>query len=168
MAGTALRMPLYLLLSLLHHLASAQVTYYIRPTLDSPCPYDGCLTLSQYGGQTHSYSRLDNLTLVFLPGEHVAHNVTIFVGNLFSLRLLGNQSFLPNITSKIRCNQSPAFAMVDIPKVEIKALAFEFCGRVDSSSSSHLELPFDLKVTGHVASSCNICSACRPIGTHRL
>ena len=118
-------------LLLLLQLVSSRVTYhtYIRPTLDSPCPYGDCLTLTEYARQTTSYSYPDNLTLVFLPGEHVLNSSIVFQ-QLESLSLLGNLSSLPSITSKVVCNNTSAFILKSISYLEIKALAFNSCGRL--------------------------------------
>ncbi len=59
-------------------LASTQATYHIRPTSELPCPHEDCLTLSEYTSQNRSYSNSDNLTLVFLPGEHALNSSIVF------------------------------------------------------------------------------------------
>ncbi len=108
-------------------LASTQATYHIRPTSDSPCPHEDCLTVSEYASQNWSYSNSDNLTLVFLPGEHVL-NTSIVFQLLVNVTLVGNDSSLPNITSVIVCKETSAFHFNNVSTVEIKALAFKFCG----------------------------------------
>ncbi len=108
-------------------LASTQTTYYVRPTSESPCHHEDGLTLSEYASETSRYFNSDNLTLVFLPGEH-ALNTSIDFQLYDSLTLLGDLSSLPNITSKIVCNETSAFTLMNISEVEIKALAFDSCG----------------------------------------
>ncbi len=119
-------------------LASTETTYHIRPTSESPCPYEDCLTLSVYASETSRYfNNSDNLTLVFLPGEHVLNTFIIFQ-LLERLNLLGNTSSLPNITSKIVCNGIPALTLKNISKVEIKALTFYSCGTQSKSRGSDI------------------------------
>ncbi len=113
-------------------LASAQSTYHIRPSTDSPCPdmYKDCLTLSEYGNRT---SDSDNLTLEFLPGEHVLNNSIIFQQRE-GLSLLGDYTILPDITSKIVCKEGSTFTFMNIFEVEIKALMFS---SLDSINITH-------------------------------
>ncbi len=131
-------------------LASAQTTYYIRPTSESPCHHEDCLTFSQYASETSRYFNSDNLTLVVLPGEH-ALNTSIDFQLFESLTLLGDLSSLPNITSDIVCNEMSAFSLISISTVEIRALSFHSCGsshKADTISQSRSEA---LKLTENVA-----------------
>ena len=110
-----------------------QTTYYIKSTPQSRCPYEDCLTLSEYASETTRYFNSDNLTLVFLPGEHTFNSSIIFL--MFeSLTLQGDLSSLPNITSKIVCEETSAIVLMSISKVEIKALSFNFCGNVHNTT----------------------------------
>ncbi len=122
---------------LLLPLASTQTTYYVRPTSESPSRHEDCLTLSEYASETSKYFNSDNLTLVFLPGEH-ALNTSIDFQLFDSLTLLGNLSSLPNITSKIVCNETSAFTLMNISEVEIKALAFDSCGIQGNFTNSYI------------------------------
>ncbi len=131
-------------------LASTQTTYYVKPTSESLCHHDDCLTLSEYASETSRYFNSDNLTLVFLPGEH-ALNTSIHFELLKSLTLLGDLSSLPNITSKIVCNGMSAFAFIDITMVEIKALTFRSCGSSHKSDTTSQSLSEALKATENVA-----------------
>ncbi len=127
MLGVVLEAILLVFPLLLLPLASAQTTCYVRPTSESQCHHEDCLTLSEYANETSRYFNSDNLTLVFLPGEH-ALNISIDLQLFDSLTLLGDLSSLPNITSKIVCNETAALSLKYISKVEIKALAFVSCG----------------------------------------
>ncbi len=121
-------------------LALTRVSYYVKPTLETPCHHEDCLTLSEYASEASRYFNSGNLALVFLSGEHTL-NSSIAFQLLESLFLQGNLSSFPNITSKIVCIEASAFAFIDITKVEVKGLAFEFCGiklnSIDSSSISY-------------------------------
>ena len=49
----------------------SQVHYYIRPSLNVPCPGDPCLTLEQFAPSSTSYiDNETNISLSFLPGNH--------------------------------------------------------------------------------------------------
>ncbi len=141
MAGAVLKAGfIFLFLALLPlPLASTQTTYYVRPTSESQCHHEDCFTLSEYASETSKYFNSDNLTLVFLPGEH-ALNTSIDFQLFDSLTLLGDLSSLPNITSRIVCNETTALSLKYISKVEIKALAFVFCG-IQGSSRNHYIIP---------------------------
>ncbi len=84
---------------------SAQSTYFITPTPDTPCPggQEHCHTLSQYVHDKHYFNNFPmNTTMEFLPGNHTL-NVTIPLGSLTWLTLLGNSSSNPEVTSRIVC-----------------------------------------------------------------
>ena len=137
-------------------LYDTQNTYYIKPTAETPCPGEPCHTLSQYGEQYFVNSSA-NATLVFLPGDHTL-NFTISVGTLFdfrnesftsqsdpyqsssSLTLLGNSSFLPEITSRIECTWPAGFIISGFTELHISALAFISCGHNDSATINILSV----------------------------
>ncbi len=131
-------------------LTSTQTTYYVRPTLESPCHHEDCLTLSEYASETSRYFNSDNLILVFRPGEH-ALNTSIEFQLIKHLTLLGDISSFPSITSKIVCNETSAFALIDISSVEIKALAFRSCGSLHKSDTISQSLSEALNVAENVA-----------------
>ncbi len=131
-----IEMVLFLLIALLSlPLASAQATYYVRPTSESVTPSwspcEDCLTLSEYASEPSRYFSSMKLTLVFLPGEHTLNTSMVFQ-LLENVTLVGNISFL-QITSKIVCNKTSAFQFINVSKIEIKALAFVFCGSTNGS-----------------------------------
>ncbi len=133
-------------------LASTQTTYYVRPTSESPCHHEDCFTLSEYASETSRYFNSDNLTLVFLPGEH-ALNTSIDFQLIESLTLLGDLSSLSNITSKIVCNETSAFSLISISMVEIRALAFHSCGSSHKSDTISQSLSEASKVTSTAISA---------------
>ncbi len=146
MVGAVLRGTfLFLLLTLSPlPLASAQDTYYVRPTgSEATPPCEDCLTLSEYAREASTYFDSDNLTLVFLPGEH-SLDTTIVFELLESVFLVGNTTSLPNITSKIVCSrQIAALSFINVSKVEIKALAFATCGDGSIPPSKDLDTPLE-------------------------
>lgn len=66
-------------------------------------------------------------------------NSSIVFQQLESLSLLGNLSSLPSITSKVVCNNTSAFILKSISYLEIKALAFNSCGRLGDT-----EIPYTI------------------------
>ena len=122
-ASTALLLPRQtsLLLLVLLTSCSAQSTYYVTPTPDTPCPGEPCHTLSEYAADWHFQS---NTTMEFLPGNHTLEQ-TMSVTNLTGLTLHGDSSSLPEITSRILCTSGSAgFVFREITGLHITALAF--------------------------------------------
>ncbi len=114
--------PLLLLLPL----ASTQTTYYIKPTAESPCHHEDCLTLSEYAKETSRYMSSTTI-LQFLPGVHTLNNSVILLQNLDSLVLSGRDSFAQNV-SIIQCEQDSGIIFINISKVEVIGLTFHYCG----------------------------------------
>ncbi len=116
-----------LLLSLLLPLVSTQTTYHIKPTAESLCTYGNCLTLSEYAKETSRY--LNSTTILqFLPGVHTLNNSVILLQNLDSLVLFGRDSFAPHV-SIIECGKDSGIIFVDISKVKVIGLTFQYCGK---------------------------------------
>ena len=132
-----------------------QNTYFIKPTVDTPCPGEPCHTLSQYGEQ-YFVNSSSSATLVLLPGDHTL-NFTISVENLdfknesftsksdsyqspSSLTLLGSSSSLPEITSRIVCTWPAGFLFSGITELNITALAFISCGHGDTAAINILSV----------------------------
>ena len=113
---------LALLLLLFLPLCSAQSTYYVTPTPDTPCPGQPC----------HSFPAVvDSLTsdtiLVFLPGNYSLETNITFAG-LDSLTLSGNSTSLPQVTISILCSQDAGMVFTDISELFIADIAFVSCG----------------------------------------
>ena len=107
--------------------AHAHNIYYVKPTNDTQCPGEPCLTLSQYVQESGKYF-ISNTTMLFLPGEHQL-NSTFVVGKMNSFALQGNTSSLPELTSKIVCNNRMAnFQFRHVQQLDIQALHFSQCG----------------------------------------
>ena len=122
---------LALLLPFILPLCSAQSTYYVTPTPDTPCPVDACLSFVEHTRQGGGH--LENATLVFLPGTHTIES-SIEIGNLTSLTLLGNSSSLPQVTSRIVCSQPASISFQCIENLFISALGIVSCGFNDYTS----------------------------------
>ena len=120
------RWQLMLLLFLLGS-CSAQSTYYVTPTPNTPCPRESCHTLSEYVvGQFFSNLPV-NTTMEFLPGNHTLEQ-TISVTNVTWLTLHGDSSSLPEVTSRIECTWPAGFVFTNITELYISAMAFISCG----------------------------------------
>ena len=114
---------LALLLLLFLPLCSAQSTYYVAPTPDTPCPRkQPCYTFPAV---------VDSLTsdtiLVFLPGNYSLETNITFEG-LDSLTLSGNSTSLPQVTTSILCSQDAGMVFTDIGELFIADIAFVSCG----------------------------------------
>ena len=127
-----------LLLLVLLTSCSAQSTYYVTPTPDTPCPGEPCHTLSEYAADWHFEN---NTTMEFLPGNHTLKR-TMSVTNLLSFTLCGESSSLPKITCRIVCASSSAgLVFRDITGLHITALAFISCV-YDSTGGSSRPVPY--------------------------
>ena len=116
-----------LLIAMLLISCSAQSTYYITPTPDTPCPGEPCHTLHEYVAGQYFNNLPVNTTMEFLPGNHTLEQ-TISVANVPRLALRGDSSSLPEVTSRIECTWPAGFVFVDITELYINAMAFISCG----------------------------------------
>ena len=122
-----------LLLLMLLTSCSAQSTYYITPTPNTPCPGEPCHTLSEYVAGQYFNSLPANTAMEFLPGNHTLEQ-TIPVTNLTWLTLYGDSSSLPEVTSRIVCTWPAGFVFTDITELYINALAYTSCGHHNSAA----------------------------------
>ena len=99
-------------------------TYYIAPTVDTPCTEQPCLTLSECVQQADQYFT-SNMTLVFLPGNHTLEN-GLLIANISSLTLIGSPTIQG--TSNIICARPTSFLFLEIREVYISSLGFISCG----------------------------------------
>ena len=122
-----------LLLLVLLTSCSAQSTYYVTPTPDTPCPGEPCHTLSEYVADGHF---INDTTMEFLPGNHTLEQ-TMSVTNLIRFTLRGDSSSLPAITSRVVYTSSSAgFVFRDVTGLHITALAFISCVYDSTGGSS--------------------------------
>ena len=113
---------LALLLLLFLPLCSAQSTYYVTPTPDTPCPGQPCYTFPAV---------VDSLTsdtiLVFLPGNYSLETSITFAG-LDSLTLSGDTSSLPQVTTSFSCSRQANIVFTSISELCITDIALISCG----------------------------------------
>ena len=137
MAPSAL-VGVFLLAVIPHFVLAVHHTYYVKPTNDTPCPGEPCLTLSQYIQESGKYF-ISNATMLFLPGEHQLDS-TFLVENVASFALEGDTSSLPELSSKIVCNNSTGiFEFRLVQQLDIRSLHFSQCGLNDTFSSSRIQ-----------------------------
>ena len=112
---------------------SAQSTYYVTPTPDTPCPGEPCHTLSEYVAGQHFNNLPVNTTMEFLPGNHTLEQ-TISVTNLTWVTLHGDSSSLPEVISRIECNWPAGLVFTNISELYISALVYTSCGHHNSAA----------------------------------
>ena len=121
-----------LLLLFILPLYSAQSTFYIVPSPDTPCPEQNCSTLSEYLERDDQFSTSD-LTLRFFHGNYTLER-NISVENIASLSLIGDFSNFPLVTSRIICDETVSLTFNAIGNLYINSLAFISCGNDYSSA----------------------------------
>ena len=117
---------LFTFVFLLVYAKSIALQYDITSSLN-PCPHDHCITLSEFTAANYSSSYHDNISLVFLPGNHSLDT---------ELSIFGTDNFLmtKNVpgdygTVFVECNnRSGRFDISETTSVLIKGLNFVGCG----------------------------------------
>ena len=115
-----------LLLQFLPQCAAQEPYYYIKPTTDTPCRANPCLTLSEYVQQSEQYLK-SNATMVFLQGTHTLDNDFV-VTDVASFRLLGDPTSPPEVTTQVVCSGPVGFSFDRVLQLEISGLAITGCG----------------------------------------
>ena len=121
------------LLPLLVHFTtcSDHTTHYVKPTANTPCPADPCLTLSEYAQQTHHWLT-SNTTLLFLPGDHVL-SVNFTVENVSDFEIYAQQTSSADdhtaSGSRIVCQGLVGFIFIHISNMTVQSLTFNSCGK---------------------------------------
>ena len=103
---------------------NGEVELYIIPSMDSLCPRDPCLTLSQFTADPSKYiGNETNVGLVFLHGHHTLDKeISLYGADKFSIGSLDNERVV------IECaSQSARFAVNNITFVVIKGVHFIGC-----------------------------------------
>ena len=138
---------LALLLLLFLPLCSAQSTYYVTPTPDTPCPREPCFSLSEYlTGQVVPLNSTE-LTFMLLPGDHIIDNdIPMNIGQLTSLNMFGDSASYPEVTSVIICSQPTSFTFSQISRFYISGIAFKSCGSL-SDAPMKLEQVFQAEIS---------------------
>ena len=98
-------------------------THYIISPQDNHCPVSTCLTVSELFSDTSYFTGVDNLTLIFQPGNHTL-DTQVVIGNISLLELLSNETS----TTRIVCKNSVGFKFVQVGTIDIRGLSFHGCG----------------------------------------
>ena len=119
---------LALLLLLFLPLCSAQSTYYVTPTPDTPCPREPCYSLSEYlTGQVVPFHSAE-LTFIFLSGDHILEFSFPVPARLTNLNFIGDFASFPEVTSMIICSQPIGFTFPQLNRFNMSGIAYKSCG----------------------------------------
>ena len=120
---------LFLILGVSNLMHCTAMVYHINPSLNSSCPGEHCLTLSQFVANVKFIE--SNTTMIFLPGNHTldtrltAYNVTSFI-------MFCNQSFEDMASSvyntRITCKMGANFVFSTIQYLKISGIELIECG----------------------------------------
>ena len=98
----------------------------IKPSSNTPCLNNLCLTLSEYAQNQPQYFSSSNITLQFLPGNHTLAS-NLIIANIQHLDILGDTTSLTS--SRIKCSDSNVgFEFRNISKVRVRDMTFTYCG----------------------------------------
>ena len=123
--------------SLLLAISIAQSTFYVKPTNDTPCPMQPCLTLSEYAQAGEQYFT-SNTTFIFLPGDHYLRH-SIIINKQSNIMLHGDATSLPRINSRIVCSGPVVVSCSNITHLEMSALDFIGCGALSLHSAESVK-----------------------------
>ena len=144
------RNPIHVLLLLLVTLASYVSTahFYIVPNdYTSQCQnYSAgtCFTLADFASNS-SYLDQDNLTLSFLPGQHLLTRRLTIIGPQ-NISLTGGNS--SNNLSTIKCQGTSGFEIRDIQSLNIEYLEFTGCGNVSRGGAIYIRRAHNVLIRG--------------------
>jgi len=110
--------------------APSHTTLYVKPTLDTLCLTNPCLTLSEYAQETDHYL-ISNTTVLLLPGDHVL-TVNFTVENVSHFEIHTQLTLPDNYTAnrnRIVCQGLVGFMLTNISHVMLRGLTFNYCGK---------------------------------------
>ena len=144
------RNPIHVLLLLLVTLASyvsAEHFYIVPNDYTSQCQnYSAgtCFTLAEFASNS-SYLDQDNLTLSFLPGQHLLTRRLTITGPQNIAVTGGNSS---NSLSTIKCQGTSGFEFEDIQSLDIEYLKFTGCGNVGHGGAIYISKADNVLIRG--------------------
>ena len=144
--------PIHIFLLLLVTLAIASYVstehFYIVPNdSTSQCQnYSAgtCFTLAEFASNS-SYLEQDNLTLSFLPGQHVLTRRLTIIGSQ-NIGLTGGNS--SNSLSTIKCQGTSGFEFGYIQSLDIEYLEFTGCGNVERGGAIYIHRADNVIIRG--------------------
>jgi len=134
-----------LLIQVIAITCSGHTIHYIKPTPDTTCPAEPCLTLSEYAQQPHYYLS-SNTTLLLLPGDHVL-SVSLRVEGVRSFKIR-TQLLLPtndDPKSTVVCIGLVGLTLRNVSIMTLDGLTFYSCG---NGASGYGPLPDYLTAYG--------------------
>ena len=118
-----------LLLLVLTITCSGYTTHYVKPTPDTTCPTEPCLTLSEYAQQPHQYLT-SNTILLLLPGVHVLSvNFTVENVNSFEICVQLFSHIHNHPKSGVACKGLLGFTFRNVSTMVLEGLTFNSCGK---------------------------------------
>ena len=115
---------------------TAESVYCVTPTTTScsSCPHTfiKCTTLSEFVQEAKSFFADSNITMLFLPGDHIL-DTNVTVSNVVRLTMRGESSSGNKTT--IVCSRLVGFSFTSTVELKIDSLAFTSCSRKYCSSS---------------------------------
>ena len=142
--------PIHIFLLLLVTLASyvsAERFYIVPNDSTSQCQnYSAgtCFTLAEFASNS-SYLDQDNLTLNFLPGQHLLTRRLTITGPQ-NIALTGQNS--SNSLSTIKCQGTSGFEFRDIQSLNIAYLKFTGCGNVERGGAIYISKAGNILIRG--------------------
>ena len=128
----------WVLLHLTAAVSNGAVLYVSPSPAGSPCPAEPCHTLSEYAHNIDEYVS-DNTKFVFLPGTHYL-DTDFRVSNISSLVLLGDNSSLPELSSRVVCNNTASMVVITgVSQLFISTLEVTSCGETVSLSVKEVD-----------------------------
>ena len=143
--------PIHVLLLLLVTLASyvsAEHFYIVPNDSISQCQiYSAgtCFTLAEFASNSR-YLDQDNLTLSFLPGQHLLTRRLMIIGPQ-NIALTGQNSS-NSLSSTIKCQGTSGFEFGDIQSLEIEHLEFTGCGNVRRGGAIYMNSTDNVLIRG--------------------
>ena len=136
-----------LLLVTLASYVSAEHFYIVANDYTSQCQNYStgtCFTLAEFAS-TSSYLDQDNLTLSFLPGQHLLTRRLTIIGPK-NITLTGQNS--SNSLSTIKCQGTSGFEFGDIQSLNIEHLEFTGCGNVTRGGAIYIHRADNILIRG--------------------
>ena len=131
----------FVLLFFLFGYVSGAVLYVSPSPAGSPCPAEPCHTLSEYAHNIDKYVS-DNTKFVFLPGTHYL-DTDFRVSKITGLVLLGDNSSLPELSSRVVCTTPSAVVTISsVSWLLIDALEMTSCGQTSLEKVENVMLVF--------------------------
>ena len=122
---SATLLPLLVILTI----CSGHTIRYVKPTPNTPCPADPCLTLSEYAQQPRHYLT-SNTMLLLLPGDHtLSVNFTVENVSEFEISAAQLSSQAENQPVKIVCQGLVGFTFRNISHMTLHDLTFTSCSK---------------------------------------